>query len=277
MDRLAAARATELGEAEFMFQMFDTADHTSRAALGMSAARIAGGEVTVMANDPTGGFWSRAIGLGIEQPVTAGVVDEVLEFASAAGARSLVFQIAPHVDGDWERLLADRGITPSANWVKFAGPGDLVPTASTELRIGIIGRDDGANFARVMCTGFGMPLDSALPHWFGGLPGQDAAGFTTYGAWDGDDLVSAATLFVRGRIATLSGAATLPEHRGRGAQTALMARRIMDAVAHGCDWVTTETGAETAEHPNPSLHNMRRSGLTELYERRNWVWRRPAG
>jgi hypothetical protein len=56
-----------------------------------------------------------------------------------------------------------------------------------------------------------------------------------------------------------------------------MARRITDAVAHGCDWVTTETGAETAEHPNPSLHNMRRSGLTELYERRNWVWRRPAG
>jgi hypothetical protein len=32
--------------------------------------------------------------------------------------------------------------------------------------------------------------------------------------------------------------------------------------ARGCRWLATETGSETPERPNPSLHNMRRKGLT---------------
>jgi predicted acetyltransferase len=36
-------------------------------------------------------------------------------------------------------------------------------------------------------------------------------------------------------IGTLAGAATLPEYRGRGAQGALMARRMRDAAELGCD------------------------------------------
>ena len=52
-----------------------------------------------------------------------------------------------------------------------------------------------------------------------------------------------------------------------------MAIRVTDAAALGCAWITAETGTETPEDPNPSLHNMRHIGLVELYERRNWLWR----
>ena len=52
-----------------------------------------------------------------------------------------------------------------------------------------------------------------------------------------------------------------------------MSRRISDALDSGVRWITCETGAETPESPNPSLHNMRRLGLTERYERQNWIWR----
>lgn len=268
-----AMRATELGEAEFMFQMFTQADDRSRSELGMTQRRLGAGEVTVMAKDPTGGFWSRVIGLGIDEPVTAEVVDEAIEFARANGAASLIFQIAPEADGDWEPLLEMRGATPGSAWVKFAGAATPRPDVRTDLRVERLGAEHGEEFARVMGTGFGMPLDSALPGWFARVPRWREAGFTTYGAWDGDDLVATATLFVHGDIGTLSGAATLPSHRGRGAQGALMVHRINDAAAAGCAWITCETGAETPESPNPSLHNMRRMGLTELYERRNWVWR----
>lgn len=268
-----ARRATELGEAEFMFQMFARADDRSRSALGMAQRRIGAGEVTVMAQDPTGGFWSRVIGLGVDEPVTAEVVDEAIDFARTNGAGSLVFQIAPEADGDWESLLQERGVTPGSAWVKFAGAATHRADVPTDLRVDLLGPQHGVEFAHVMCTGFGMPLDSALPGWFAGIPSWREAGFTTYGAWDGDDLVATATLFVGGEIGTLSGAATLPSHRGRGAQGALMVRRINDAADAGCAWITCETGAETPENPNPSLHNMRRTGLTELYERRNWVWR----
>jgi ribosomal protein S18 acetylase RimI-like enzyme len=275
IDPRAAMRAAELGEAEFMYQMFGAADEATRAALGMARARIAGGEVTVMSLDPTGGFWSRAIGLGIDEPVTASAVDDVLAFARAHGASTLTFQIAPEADGDWAALLAERGAKPSGSWVKFAGPPTLDPNVHTDLRVDELGPADGDSFGRVMCLGFGMPMDSALLAWFAALPSHREVGFTTYGAWDGDTLVAAATLFAANGIGTLSGAATLPEQRGRGAQSALMVRRMRDAASRGCAWVTSETGAETPQSPNPSLHNMRRVGLTELYERRNWVWCAP--
>ena len=78
-------------------------------------------------------------------------------------------------------------------------------------------------------------------------------------------------LFVHGPCGQLSGAATLPEARGRGAQSALMAARIALARDLGLSYVTAETGSETPENPNPSLHNMHRAGLETLYERRNWL------
>ncbi|MGN6577342.1 MAG: GNAT family N-acetyltransferase [Nocardioides sp.] len=267
-------RAAELGEAEYMYRFFAQADDGTREALGMAQARIGGGVCTVMAHDPTGGFWNRTIGLGVTEPLTRSVLDEVCDFVRANGGPSTVFQVSPRAHpAGWDDLLADAGATPGSAWVKFAGDTRDRPDVPTDLRLGVLGPEDSEAYAHVMCAGFGMPLDSPLPAWFARVPAWHEAGFTTYGAWDGDDLVAAATLLTFDDIGSLCGAATLPAHRGRGAQGALMVRRIRDAASAGCTTVVTETGAETPEEPNPSLHNMRRLGLTELYERRNWIWR----
>jgi GNAT superfamily N-acetyltransferase len=269
-----AVRAAELGEAEYMYRFFAQADGATREALGMAQARIGGGVCTVMANDPTGGFWNRTIGLGVTEPFTPAVLDEVCGFIRAHGGTTTLFQVSPLADpAGWEDLLTAAGATPGSNWVKFAGDTSDRPDVPTDLRVDVLGPEDGEACAHVMCTGFGMPLDSPLPGWFAQTPTWREAGVTAYGAWDGGELVAAATLLTFDDIGSLCGAATLPSHRGRGAQGALMVRRIRDAAAAGCTTVVTETGAETPEHPNPSLHNMRRMGLTELYERRNWVWR----
>ena len=272
MDDHELMRATELGEAAYMYAAFAGTTAEVKATLGMNAALIGGGAVTVMADDPTGGFWSRVIGLGITEPVTRAVVDEVISFAREADAKSLVWQIAPKADGPWEEILTATGARPSAAWVKFAArTADLHPAATTDLRIAPVDPGDAQRWGEVMTEGFEMPMDSALPAWYGTLP--SIPGFRTYGAWDGDALVAGSGLFTKDGIGTLSGAATLHDYRGRGAQGALMTRRIADAAAAGCEWITAETGAETPEDPNPSLHNMRRIGLVELYERRNWLWR----
>ena len=65
---------------------------------------------------------------------------------------------------------------------------------------------------------------------------------------------------------------TLPEHRRKGAQGALMARRIRDAAKLGCEWVCTETGEDTPQRPNPSYHNMIRTGFEFAYLRPTWVY-----
>jgi hypothetical protein len=49
-----------------------------------------------------------------------------------------------------------------------------------------------------------------------------------------------------------------------------MSRRIADAAAAGVRYIATETGSETDDSPNPSLHNMHWAGFTTLYPRRNY-------
>ena len=78
---------------------------------------------------------------------------------------------------------------------------------------------------------------------------------------------------VDGDAAGLFGAATLATHRGRGAQSGLLAARLRAAAEAGVRWVSAETGAEAPGSHNPSLHNIRRAGLVDVYERPNWLWR----
>jgi ribosomal protein S18 acetylase RimI-like enzyme len=75
----------------------------------------------------------------------------------------------------------------------------------------------------------------------------------------------------------LFGAATLPEGRNRGAQGALLDARIREARDRGIRYASAETWLENEENPNPSQHNMRRAGLTEVHTRPNWVWRAAEG
>lgn len=270
-----AMRATELGEAEFVLHRVATASAATKERLGIRTARIGGGIVSVMSNDPAGGFFNVCVGLGQTEPVTEAVVDEVTAFASEGGAPSVCFQVAPGADPvDWPDLFAAKGLIGSHSWVKFATLDPAVPPYETDLRIDTLGPNDAEMFGQVFVNGFGMPTGVGLEEWSAEFPTFGDA-WTTYGAWDGDELVAAANLFVCDEAAVLAGAATLPAARGRGAQTALMSRRISDARARGARWITCETGAETPGSRNPSLHNMRRLGLVERYERPNWIWRPP--
>jgi ribosomal protein S18 acetylase RimI-like enzyme len=117
----------------------------------------------------------------------------------------------------------------------------------------------------VALTVFGMP--DSLTGLLAGFPG--APDYRGYAAWDGGKMVGVAGLLVHGDIGHLSTAGTLPEYRGRGVQSALIALRAREAAAAGCKWLVTETGAG----PGTSLNNMLRAGFKPLYDPRNWRWR----
>ena len=70
-------------------------------------------------------------------------------------------------------------------------------------------------------------------------------------------------------VAILSGASTLPAHRRRGVQSALLRARLVDAASAGCDIavITTEPGSKSQE-------NVQRIGFALLYVRAILV-RRP--
>ena len=71
-----------------------------------------------------------------------------------------------------------------------------------------------------------------------------------------------ATLAVRGRIAGLFGASTLPEFRKRGVQTALLQVRLKRAKEIGC-----ELAVSLAQPGSASQRNMTRQGFQSLYTR----------
>ncbi|WP_336086719.1 GNAT family N-acetyltransferase [Nocardia sp. SSK8] len=71
-----------------------------------------------------------------------------------------------------------------------------------------------------------------------------------------------ASMRIDGAVAALAGAATLPEHRRRGVQTALLSARLAEAAAAGCELavVTTQPGST-------SQRNAQGRGFSLLYTR----------
>ena len=88
------------------------------------------------------------------------------------------------------------------------------------------------------------------------------AGATRYVALHDGVVAGAASVRFSDGIAQLTGAATAPAHRRRGVQTALLAARLVDAAAAGCDIavVTTAPGSKSQE-------NVQRRGFDLLYTR----------
>ena len=93
-----------------------------------------------------------------------------------------------------------------------------------------------------------------------------AAGGTRYAAFRDGVLAGGADFRITDGIAQLAGAATAPAHRRHGVQTALVAARLADARAAGCDVavIVTQPGSR-------SQQNAQRRGFDLLYTRATLV------
>ncbi len=221
LDERACAAVAETVEAGWMHAWESGAPAPVQDALGMSQHRVGGGVVLVMAADPTGGFWNKALGFGVDRPFTGEVAEEVLDCYRSGGSEVAVLQVAPAaLPEDWADVCARLGIVAGSSWVKLLRPAALDPAPSeTDLRVDRVGPRDAARWAEVFFAEFAMPAQPDLLAMFAAAVATEGSVFTGWGAWDGEDLVAAATVLVDGDAAALCGAATLPEARGRGAQS----------------------------------------------------------
>jgi hypothetical protein len=266
-----SAELAEDVEAEFMFQYVSNAPSSVASELGIATARIGGGVVMSVRNDGSG-YWSKALGFGFSEPVTADLIDHVLDFYRAQGSHTAVLQIAPSVlPGDWHLIRDRHQLRADATLIKLACRIEDYQGGSTDLRVGPVAPDEIFAWARVTMDGFGMPRELADMV----AAGVRVADFRPFAAWDGEEMVATANLFVRGEVASLNSAATLGSHRNRGAQSALLAARAKEAANAGCRWLVAEAEQPPGHAANPSLDNVLRAGLRPLYNRVNWTWRSP--
>jgi GNAT superfamily N-acetyltransferase len=213
-------------------------------------------------------FFNRVVGLGVGAAATESQLDEVVAFYDRLDQRNVAISLAPQAQPpELEAWLGDRGFTPRTRWVKCWRTTAEPPVVATDLRIEEVGPAEGDAFGSIIETVFGFPpVVTPLASILAGRPG-----WHVYLGYDGDRPVSAAAMHIDGDVAWLGFGATLEAARGRGGQSAMFARRISDARDLGCRLVITETGEDTREEPNPSLHNMLRTGFQIAYLRPNWA------
>ena len=91
-------------------------------------------------------------------------------------------------------------------------------------------------------------------------------------ALDQDRPIAAAALHLSGEYASMAFAGTLPEHRGKGAPTTLLAHSMRLAREAGCRYVISETAEQKADQSVVSYRNMIRMGFEEVYLRKNYLF-----
>jgi GNAT superfamily N-acetyltransferase len=161
--------------------------------------------------------------------------------------------------------LEKRGFVRDYGWMKFAR-GVSPRQAHSDLHVVPVGPDGADDFARAVVGGFELPERTApLAANLAGRPG-----WSCYVAYDGDVPAGAGALFVEDEVGWLGLGATLPEFRGRGAQSATLAARIEDARKRGCSTVVTETGELADNRPSASYRNILRAGFREAGVRANY-------
>ena len=228
------------------------------------------GGVTVLRSEaaPASPMVNQILGLGLEEPATEEQVDAALAamgddvscyVAVVPGAR-------PDEIPDW---LAARGLEPGWGWMWFRRGVEPLDAHETSLRLVPVGPHEADAFGRVVATGYGLPAEAGP--W---VARAHAVGWDCWLALDGDEPAGAAAVYIANGVAYLGFAATVPEHRGKGGQSALLARRIDVARERGCDLMVTETGERRDDLPSSSYRNILRAGFREVGVRANWL--RPA-
>jgi len=215
---------------------------------------------------------NKVAGLGFAGPVEDAALDAV-EHALAERATAPRIELATLAESGLAARLTRRGyqLAGFENVLALrlpaplpaADPGDIEvresPAAELELWLDVV----VTGFAHPDGQGVGaheqFPRE-ALERVIGDL--GSSRGFVRYLARRGGEPAGGASLRHDAGVAQLAGAATLPGHRRRGVQSALLGHRLARAAEAGCDLavVTTEPGSK-------SQRNVQRQGFELLYSR----------
>jgi hypothetical protein len=211
---------------------------------------------------------NKVIGLGVHAAASETLVDRVIAAAKKAGVRRLFLQVTPDAKpADIPKWIEARGGQLHNRWIRLWRGVHDTPLPHATLKVTSVDRRHADAFAHVVRIAFGMP--ELIEPWLVSTVGKP--GWRHYSVRNQSKVVGTGAMFGASGVAWLGFAATLPDHRGAGAQSSLIAARLRDAVELDYRIAVTETMEETPEHPVQSYRNMLRLGFHEAYRRQNYV------
>jgi ribosomal protein S18 acetylase RimI-like enzyme len=219
-----------------------------------------------------GSPFNKVAGLGFGGVPSAAALDEIERAFAACGAPVQV-ELAHLVDPSIGVLLTERGyrLVSFENVLgrDLAGEPEPVTPPGSEVRRS--GDDEFERWLDVVADGVahpdtqGVPQHEEFPREVIARVMRDltaVAGVVRYVALVDGVVAGGASMRMAEGVAQLTGAATAPAHRRRGVQTALLAARLADAAAAGCDIAVV-----TTQPASKSQHNAQRRGFDLLYTR----------
>lgn len=203
---------------------------------------------------------NQIVGMGLHGEITPEALDEVEEFFRSRGVPSTVV-VSPLADESLRKLLGERGYgIAEFNSVLIRR---INPQEPFSLPAGIVIErvtpETTDPWMSAIAKGFAQDIVVAESVFggFASLPGAMAflarIEDTVVGGCGGRVIPEA-------RIAAFFGTATLPEYRGRGVQTALIAQRLHEAALAGCEYAVVSTMPGSG-----SQRNMERRGFRVAY------------
>jgi hypothetical protein len=255
-------------ERDAWIDMYAAAPPAFAEAVGLSATRVGSGAVFAIRAVPLIQF-NHAHALGLGAPIDTVTLDAAIDALAgkASPVRAMQFPDLPEFS-EAAALMKARGFSAEGGWEKFTRATSSPPPAKTSLEMREVDGDRAGDFGSVVQAGFGAPPPFA--DWAAAVVGRP--GWRTFVGYDGASPVAAGALFLSGGLGWLGLGATIPSHRGRGAQGPLLARRIVAALEAGAHTVVTETGRPEPgeEDKHPSYRNILRAGFQEAYLRLNY-------
>lgn len=214
---------------------------------------------------------NKVAGLGFGGTPESAVMDDIENEFAIRGLPTQV-ELSSLADPEIGAMLAQRGyrLVSFENVLGRRLDPDLQPATPPGIEVDLCGADDFDAWVRAVVDGSVHPDDDGVPFYeqFSAevIEREERdfqnAGATMYvGRCEGVVAAGASMVFTDG-VAQFTGAATAPAYRRRGLQTALLARRLADAAAGGCDVavITTAPGSKSQE-------NAQRRGFHLLYTR----------
>lgn len=215
-----------------------------------------------------GNLVNGSFGLGMNGPVEREEVAALIAFFEGRGAPARI-DVCPYADSSLLRWLAEYGFVATAfetvlyQRLDAAEAAGAKPSADgSVVRVALATTaDDRELWASLEARGFtddapdeaGVTLARAI------ALRTDALHFIGY---VGDEPAGTGMLYVADGIAMFNGDSTLPQWRGRGVQTAILAHRLAYAREAGCD-----LGVIEASPGGISERNQQRAGFAVAYTR----------
>jgi len=217
-----------------------------------------------------GSPYNKVAGLGFGGVPDSAALDEIEKAFGDCGSPVQV-ELAHLADPAIGALLAGRGyrLESFENVLGRALTGEPERAMPPGVEVRPSGEEEFETWLDVVAEGSVHPDTQGVP-WheefsreaiIGAERDSAAAGDVRYAALRDGVIVGGATMRISEGIAQLTGAATVPAHRRRSVQTALLSARLADAAA-GCDVavITTQPGSK-------SQQNAQRQGFDLLYTR----------